>query len=388
MTAQHPAPTQTVTPVQNMDALLRQRSKALARDQCALGGVSLYAQLVIGIALYLYDHVSTPSYLSILLTLPFLLLLSLISHWLARQADPQESVIAWALGRRAGKIIAIGFAAIFWLDAQIAAYALNAMVQNVLPDMSPLWSSLSVALIMAWTIGGGDQYALHRLTRFFRWIMLPVFLYCAITVLPKGNIGHLFPVLGYGSASIFQGSLWLCGCLAGACCPLVMPQAKQTMASLCQRRCTLLRPYLAALAAASLTALLSAYLLPIYALARPESLGWRMMVITHVSPSVAAWSLFLCMQMFLLLIALAAGVTRAAAQITWAVRRPQAKPFLILLLLLLQVPAAALPMIEVQEMFLAIAPWRGAAALALMLILLIGALIRKKIREAQKEATT
>ena len=325
-----------------MDDLFSQRSRALALDQCALSGVSLYGQLVIGIAFYLYAHVSTPGYLSILLTLPYLLLMSLGGWWLARHTPPDQNAIQWAIGKKAEKPIAIGFSLIFLLDAQLAFYALTAMMRNVLPDMSTFFIALAVALTTAFTISGGDEYALHRLTRFLRWVFLLVFLYCAITSLPYGNMGHLHPALGHGAASIFRGALWMCGCLGGAACPLILPQQAATHSALCEKKGAFLRPQLFALLAAALTALLSAWLLPVYALARPETLGWRMLPITHVNPSQMGWSLFLCGQMFLMLITLSAGVTRSAALITHALDQKTHKPFLITLLLFFLLPMAAL----------------------------------------------
>ncbi|MBE5783984.1 MAG: hypothetical protein E7329_11800 [Clostridiales bacterium] len=376
---------QTATPVHTMDDMLSQRSRALALDQCALSGVSLYGQLTIGIAFYLYAHVSTPGYLSILITLPYLLLMSLGGWWLARQTPSSENAIQWAVGKKAEKPLSLCFSLIFLLDAQLAFYALTAMMQNVLPDMSTFFISLAVALTTAITISGGDEYALHRLTRFLRWIFLLVFLYCAITSLPYGSIGHLFPLLGHGTGSIFQGALWMCGCLGGAACPLIMPQQASTHSALCEKRGAFLRPQFFALLAGACTALLSAYLMPVYALARPETLGWRMLLITHVNPSQMGWSLFLCGQMFLMLITLSAGVTRAAALITHTLRQKNHKPFLITLLLFFLLPIAALDLSAMDALLIQIAPFRGIAALLLMLLLLLCGLIKKR-KAAGKEA--
>ena len=385
MTGQQSPLNKTSTPVHSMDAMLRQRETALAHDQCVLSGVSLYGQIYIGIALYLYSHVSTPGYLSILLAAPFLLLVSLLSLWLARQADPRQGVLRWAAGRRAGSVMAVVLAAVFWLDAQLAVYSLTAIVQNVLPNVSTLWVSLAIAVMMAITIGGGEEHALPRLARMLRWLILAFFLYCLFTALPYGKMGHLFPLLGHGGGRLFQGALWICGCLGGACCPLILPNAGQYMGPLRSRTSLLLRPQLTALAAAILTALLSAYLLPVYALARPETLGWRLLLITHVSPSVVGWSLFLCAVMFLMLITLAAGVTQSASLLTWAAGAPRAKPYIIAVLLLLQVPAAALDLEVIEEGLTRIAPWRGAAVLLILLTLALGALVKKGRGTPEKE---
>lgn len=385
MNAQPSSLNKTGTPVHSMDAMLRQRETALAHDQCVLSGVSLYGQLSIGIALYLYSHVSTPGYLSILLAAPFLLLVSLLSLWLARKAEPGQNVLSWAVGQRAGRVLAVGFGAVFWLDAQLASYSLTAIVQNVLPNVSTLWVSLAVAVMMAFTIGGGNKQALPRLTRLLRWLILAFFLYCLFAALPYGNTGHLFPLLGHGWERLFQGTVWICGCLAGACCPLVLPDAGQYMGALRSRTSLLLRPQVIALTAAVLTALFSAYLMPVYALSRPETLGWRLLLVTHVSPSVVGWSLFLCATMFLMLITLAAGVTQSASLLAWAAGKPQANPAMITALLMLQVPANVLNLKGIEEFLSRIAPWRGAAVLVMLLILSLGALTKKGKGTPEKE---
>lgn len=385
MTGKPSSAAQTASSVHTMDDMLSQRSHALALDQCALSGVSLYGQMAIGIAFYLYSHVSTPGYLSILLTLPFLLFLSLGSWWLARQTPPDENVIRWALGKKAEKPISLCFALIFLLDAQLAFYALTAMMQNVLPNMSTLLIALSVAFTAAVTLGRGDEYALHRLTRFLRWVFLCIFAYCAITSLPYGSAGHLYPLLGHGGNSIFRGAAWMCGCLGGAACPLILPQQSGSHAALCEKKSAFLGPQLFALLSAVLTALLSAYLMPVYALARPETLGWRMLLITHVNPSQMAWSLFLCAQMLLMLLSLSAGVTRSAALIARCMPHGASKPFLIALLFFFLLPLSALDLDPIEALLRKIAPMRGALAFLLMGLLLPGGIIRRTKGRGKEE---
>ena len=138
---------ETKTAVHSEEALRTQRFRALAKDQCALSGVSLYGQLVIGLSLYLYPFVSTPGYLSILLTLPFLLFLSLSARRILKNTPPGENLLLFTGGKGLGKIFAFFFALIFFLDSLLAAYALTAMMETVLPDMSALLISLSVTAV-------------------------------------------------------------------------------------------------------------------------------------------------------------------------------------------------------------------------------------------------
>ena len=376
---------ETKTSVHSEEALRAQRFRALAKDQCALSGVSLYGQLVIGLSLYLYPFVSTPGYLSILLTLPFLLFLGLSARRLLKNTPPGENLLLFAGGKGLGKAFAFSFALIFFLDSLLAAYALTAMMQTVLPDMSPLLISLSVTAVMAVTIAGSDLYALHRLARFLRWIFLFLFFFCALTTLSSGSTGHFFPLLGAGEESIFRGALWLIGCMGGACCPFIMPLSRESHEPLVEKKRILLRPLLFALAAGMLTAMLSAFLMPFYALSRPESLGWRLLLIPHISPSLAVWSLFLCGQMFLMLVTLAAGVTRASAMLCLSLGNDRHKPLLITLLLFLQLPFCALNLESMESFLCAIAPFRGALAGGMICLMLLLSEARKR-RERREMA--
>ena len=76
----------TTACVHSPQQMKAQRWQALAQDRAALCGISVYAQIFIGLALYLYGHVSTPGYLSVLLTIPFALLLVYLARKTAAPA--------------------------------------------------------------------------------------------------------------------------------------------------------------------------------------------------------------------------------------------------------------------------------------------------------------
>lgn len=377
---------QTSTQVHSMEAMAAQRHAALAREQATLTGLSLYGQVILGLALYVYDHVSTPGYLSVLLTLPAALAAALLCLALTRRAPQGQPLLSWALGKGGGKLASLMLSAVFWLDGQVAVYGLTAVVQDVLPNMSGLGIALAVALMMALALGSGEDHALPRLARLMGWGLPIAFLLCFAMALSQGKGGHLFPLLGFGGSRILRGGLWLGGCLAGVCCPLVLPQPSACGPALAARPALLLRPLLLAMAAAALTALFSAFLLPVYALARPETLGWRLLLVTHVSPSLAGWSLFLWAMLFLLLITLAAGVSRAACLMAWAVGKPAPSRALIGGLLLLQLPAAAFNGERLEGLLERAAPWRGPVTLGVLLALLLGALLKRGRAEKSKEA--
>lgn len=359
-----------------MEEMRRQRQHVYLQDQCALSGVSIFGQLVIGGAFYLYGHVSTPGYLSILLTLPFLLALAFLSLFLARRAGGKG--VLEAAGPLPGKIIGVLLSLIFLLDAQMAAFAICAMLTDALPHLSPLLSMIALALLTAAAIGGEESYALARLSRLLRWVLLILLAFCALAALPHGSLSYLFPVLGEGMENIAKGSLWMSGCLAGACCPLLLPPGTEPLTPLPQKGRMLYRPLIFALIAGTAYALLSACLLPFYALARPENLGWRMLLFAKISGSSAAWSLLFFAMMFLMLISLSAGVLRSASLLSYAAGKRRPKASLITLLLLLLTPAATLKSLPVQHALLALAPIRGIGVLMLLGALCILSLFRKK----------
>ena len=366
----------------DMDQLLRQRSAAAARGQGALAGLSLYGQVFIGLSLYLYDHVSTPGYISILLTAPFLVAVCLAAQGIARRTEGKG--IVSAVGAQGARAVLLILAAVGWLDAQLAFFALCALAEEALPQANPLGIAMGIAAADALALSEKEKDALPRVGQLLRWIILPFLLYAFLTALPRGNAGHLFPLWGQGGKSIFRGTGWMCGCLAGACWPLLKPEG--VPAPLYQKKRVLLVPTLLALLLGALTALAGAYLLPFHALARPETMGWRMLLFSNMSASVTAWSLLVTALLFLLLVTLSAGVSQAAGAIAWAAGKKAPGPALLILLLLLMVPAGALKMKSIQNALIFLAPWRGAAVLAALITGALGTRFRGGKKDAEPEA--
>lgn len=373
---------QTTTDVTDRQTLLRERHKAYALEQYALSGLQLYAQVAIGLALYLYGHVSTPSYLALALLLPFTAGLMGGALWLCRRRQAGETPLASAVGKPLARVLAVTLALCALLDAQLAAYSLSAILSEVLPNVSSLWVALAVAVVTALAIGGGDEYGLPRLARLLRWLLGLMIGFCAVTAMPHGSLGHLAPWLGRGMGSVLQGALWITGSVATSCLPLLTPQRETALQALCDGGKTGLRTVLLSLTLGMVTALISAFLLPFYALARPETLGWRLLLLSDVSPSLVGWSLLLCGLLMLLLMAQAAGVTRAASLICWAAGKETASPFLITVLLMMLLPLSALASQDAETLLRALAPWRGAGVAAVLLMGGAGSLIRQRRRKA------
>lgn len=364
---------QTGTAVHDLSSLYRQEKQALARNEWGLTALSVGGQAVIGTAFYLYAHVSTPGYISILLLIPAGLLLASFSMWLLKRAGGGPALLL--AGNAAGRGAALVLGVTCFLDAQMAAWALCALVGEALPQMSPLLPLLGAVLMTGAALqeGGG----LRRLARLLRALVPGAIGLCALTALPHGSPRYLAPWMGYGIPSILQGVLWMGGCLSGLCYPALMPDEKMGGALLIGGGRMARRAAWGALLFAAAYALISAWLLPVYGLARPESLGWRMMLFSKVSASSVAWALCLGGLTFLLLAAFGAGVQRSGRMLSFAAGKQGCLQWLMWGLPLLAVPAAALQTVPVEKALRLLLPLRLPMAAGIMGILALGA-IRKR----------
>ena len=86
--------------------------------------------------------------------------------------------------------------------------------------------------------------------------------------------------------------------------------------------------------------------------------------------------------LMLLLMAQAAGVTRAASLICWAAGKETASPFLITVLLMMLLPLSALASQDAETLLRVLAPWRGAGVAAVLFMGGAGSLIRQRRRKA------
>lgn len=366
----------TTTRVRDAEGQLSQRTDAYLRDEYALSGVSVYVQLLIGTALYLFGRVSTPGYMSVLLSGAAVILIWAVSRLLQRNASAEKGVLREYLGSLGEKAASLLLALCFLVDSQLALFALCAVMGEVLPDVNTFWAALFAALMTALSLRGAP-YALPRLSRILRWVLLLFMAWPMLTALPQGSIGHLCPALGMGPGSVLSGALRMGGCAAGACCPWLLPQSPGTFAAMREKKPRGLGSLLGGVLFAALFALEAAYLLPFYALARPETAGWRLLIFSTLSPSLIGWSLMLWAMLFFLLLALSAGTSRAAALLARAAGKGTPTPFLPAVLLLLQVPLAALNTDISEGLLLRLAPFRGLAVLLVLSALLARLGIRK-----------
>lgn len=362
----------TTTSVHSPARMMDQRRLASLRDKSSLNALCVYAQLSIGFSLYLYGAVSTPGYLSTLLTVPVLFLFFLPGWFLARRKKAGLSVTVSAAGEGGARIFFLCFFLLHLMDSHLAFFTLCAVVRDVMPDFGRAAVALAAALCC--TLGGGEEDGLYRLSRPLKWLIGALLLYCAIISVPHGSAAHFFPLLGYGPASILRGALWMSGAAASAVWPLLDRQDAEPPRGFFSA----LRSPLSALAFGIITYLASVWLMPVYVMQRPESLGWRMLLMVHMTPSVPAWSLEVIGLMLLLLAAIMYSTSQAAKALARSGGKQKTPRYLTAALLFLLVPACVIDPDAMQDLLAAAAPWRAAAYLVLLGLLCLCSLIRNK----------
>lgn len=365
--------------------MLAQRREARLRAMCSLSGMQLYAQIAVGLSLYLYDHVSTPGYLSLLLMLPYMALLCILARYIQMKTANSDDPFTFTLGKRAGRMTLLPLILLHLLDAQLLFFSLCAIAGDVMPDMSPMGVALCIALVTALVLGEKKAgLALPRMAHLLRWLIAAMLGYCMLSAIPHGSAAHFFPLLGYGPGRILRGCLWMCGTAAGSVWPMLTPGTSDARERANGRQ--LFPALLRGLGASVITILFSVWLMPVYFMARPETLGWRMLVLTNMTPSVAAWSLEVMGLMLLMLLCLSASVHQAAVLAARCAGSQRASRFLAPGFLLLLVPAGALALPQVQQFLMDVAPWRGAVSLAVLLSMAVGARLKKKKAPRKEEA--
>lgn len=371
----------TTACVHSPQQMKAQRWQALAQDRAALCGISVYAQIFIGLALYLYGHVSTPGYLSVLLMVPFALLLVYLARKTAAPAEEEAGVISFAAGKRMEKPVLFLFLLLHLFNAQLTFAALCAMLLDAMPEHS-LWKmALLIAPVLAWANSGRTEDALARLARFLKWVIFALLLYSMLAAVPCGKAAHFFPLLGYGWNTVGQGALWMCGAVSGCVWPLLTPQNSQALSPLLKKKSAVMVPVLLAILAGCLTMLVSVWLMPVYAMARDETLGWRLMLAVNMTPSIPAWSMQTIGLLLLFFLCLSHSANQASSLAAQMAGKRAASGWVTTLLLLALVPCAVAQSPRIQDTLIQLAFLRGPVTLALVFLLSVGSAVHRRKRK-------
>lgn len=359
---------QTRTAVHSRESQLSQRWQACRRDQYRLSAISVAMQTGWGACFHLFFQVSTPTYLSILITLFPVAAFFFAARFLAKNAGRAgESPLCGALGRPVGRTAEIVLSLTLLIDAQMSLSAFVSVASTLLPLLSrPMLSVMGAAVCFA-SLWKTNPFVLPRLGGWAFIPMLGAVLLSVLNLFPQGDAGHLFPLLGHGVPSILRGALFLCGGLGSACLPCLLPGSDMTARRGNEKGAKAFLPFLGAVLFGTLMAGMYAYLLPDPLLSEPDTPGVLMMLPAHLSSSIFFWNLYVCALLFLFLLTCACALSRSAILLTGGRRRVSAP--VKLLLCVAAVPPAAWLDVDVQAFFVRLFPWRAAPwALSLLMM--------------------
>ena len=286
----------TETNVHGGASEIRLRDEIKTRDVHGLYAMHLFVQLLIALSAYLYPRVGTPGFLSILLSLPYLFFLGLWAKNIRRRVHIKSMMKD--SGRPFVRLIhALVFLYCLW-DAQYLFYSLCAVIKETMPGESVAGFSLMIAVFLAVDLRLQKSYALLRMFSAFKWVIAFLMILCAIGAYSHGKAAHFFPLLGHGVPSILRGSLWCWSAVSGISLSVFAESSRE------QRSKPHFSLYIIALASAFILSLISVYLMPISAMELPRTLGWRLMALTNMTPSIPAWSMQVIALLMLFLLAL------------------------------------------------------------------------------------
>lgn len=353
----------TTTAVHSEETLRAVNDRAVLRENNLALCTLIYAQLLSMSALSLLSIASTSAYLSALMTiLPAALLYAL------------GSVCAGRRGYHLPRALAAVFALLFFSDMALCLLSLTEIVcAYVLPGAGRSMIALPAAFFIGLALTGKKPGGARRAAALLVLFYLPALVICLLFALPEGNIGHLYPLLGYGGAQTLRGSLYMTGGVwsAGAL-PFFTQRERQPQLKKA-------RPYLAPLTALLLMALLLffyAYLLPAPLLPGDWGFVLRLQLIMEMSPNTLSWSLMLISRMLMFLSAFSVAGDTACECLHTAFQKKKAP---VLPLLLLSVPLALLPLHQLLPVLETALPLRYAVCLAAVIAALF---VRKKEAKA------
>lgn len=354
----------TETAVHDEGGEREQRLGELRRERETTLALALGAQTLAYGALYILPAASTAAWwAALLLLIPFAAMRGLAAA--VRRTAPPDAGRVWTY-----RAAALGMAALFWSNMAVCLLTLTELTHVFFfPRSRPFFIALSAALALGLGLPRSDT-AVPNAVRFLCWFLLAAFAFCALTVVPSGEAGYLFPLAGHGAGHTLRcalrgaGGVWMAGALA-----VIEPREKAGRS---------LRPALpgaATLALVSLLMLACAWVLPGTRLNFDRGYALRLQLLTEMSPNTLSWSLMLLAEMLLFLVGFTAcaDMMRTCLRCAFDAKRAPALPFALAC-----VPLAARGMSASERALTALLPWRYPAAAALTLLCLCGNLWYKR----------
>ena len=356
-----------------LEAFTARCQKARARDSLAQNALGVYAQIFAGFSMYLYGNVGTPGYLCLPLAMLCALPLWAMGRTILRRGTPGAD----KMGIRA----LYGCLALLRLiDGQIIFSCFCAFIRDVMPDASVWAMALAAALFCSFALDGKSE-ALPALGRLLKWLVGGLFAYCLLIALPYGKADHFFPLLGRGEMTVVSGALWLFGAVCGGVWPLILHGSPEEEKGLLALKKPGLLPWAAAVGVGMAAYLLSVWLLPVYAMAKPQSLGWRLMLVAHMTPSIPAWSMEVIGLTLLFALTLCHCVSQTGDLLALCAKKAAPSRWTPLALLLLLIPAGAADTENIRQALSFLAFLRGPA-----MLLLGGCLFLSRVRKREEKA--
>lgn len=357
----------TETAVRDAAGSEAQRQSEYRRGNEMTVSLAVAAQALAYGALYILPTASSAAWWAVLLLLLPAGLMRALAHAVCRTA-PEN-----AAETPAYRIAAGGMSLLFLLNMTVCLLTLTELTHAFFFPQASRWA---VALAAAAALGLGmprSDVAAPNAARFLAVFLLAAFGFCAVTVLPSGETGYLFPLAGYGVGHTLRcalrgaGSVWMIGALA------VLTSGQKAAPPV---RSAL--PGLLSLVAISLLFLCCAYVLPGTQLDFSRGYALRMQILMEMSPNVLSWSLMLMAEMLLYL----AGFTVCGDLLRRSLRIALRRPHVPLLpFALLAVPPAVRGMGAWEALLTDLLPWRYPAAAVMMGVCLAGNRRRKMNNE-------
>lgn len=290
---------QTTTPVHSEESMRREKSLTRLKEQTSMIGVSLFAQLLSFGAMYLQPAAASSAWwAACLLMIPALLLYALSRAGVRKlPADAARSPVF---------CLVYGVCALLFTTDM--AMSLLSIVELTDAYVLPGASRALVTLFTLLAVLLSSSAAAPRMARFLRVFLIGAFLFGALTVLPSGHSGYLFPRAGYGAYHTLRCAALSCGSVWSV---LALPLITLGEDSAIIRRAHNCRSVCATILLLGLLFLCCTFVMPASGLSGSRGYAMRLQLLMEVSANTLAWSLLLTAELFLFLTALSCAGTLA-----------------------------------------------------------------------------